>query len=941
VQVFDFGTQDGLPFFSLELCEGGSLATKLASNPLPAAQAALLVEQVARAVQAAHHKGIVHRDLKPANVLLDGHGQPKVSDFGLAKRIAVSSALTQTGAVIGSPSYMAPEQAQGKKDVGPSADVYALGAILYECLTGRPPFKAASVYDTLRQVVNDEVVPVRQLSTAAPKDLDTICQKCLQKDPGRRYDSPQSLADDLRRFLAGEPIRARPVRSVERGMLWVRRNPVVAALAASLVVALLAGVAGATLFALEARSEAGRATRKSEEAEREARSARLAEANARREARRAREREYGASMASAQHAWGTHQIPRFVAVLQAQIPRPGEEDFRTFEWYYWRNLVRSGHFTLPERMGRVTGLAFSPDGKRLASAGHDGTAEVWEVGTRQVVHRLHEHTGPVACVAWSPDGKRLATASADRTVILWDATTGKTQKILKGHASPVHCVAFNADGKQVASGGAELKWWDVATGEETRSTLMAPRRQIYAVAFSPDSKSLAAGLADGTVTVLSAATGKEVINFKGHNRHEHSGTVTSLAYCPDGRRLVSCGGWTAKVWDAGTGQEIQTFTGHNQHVHAVAFSPDGKRVASGCENRTVKVWEAATGQEVLSLQAHAAPVRAVAFSPDGKRVASGSLDGAVKVWDAINGQKPPTLTTRGAYFTRASVAFSPDGKRLASQDGEGVAKVWDVRAGRDVLAVKGPIGRVAFSPDGKRLASGTGGMLKLWDADTGRETLTLKALAEGGNLGFAFSPDGKRLAAPGIKGTVKVHDAATGQVLLTLWGHTQRADFVAYSPDGKLLASGGDIDDPTSDRGLKGEVKVWDALTGQELFAFPAGRGGVHEVVFSPDGKRLAAACHDGTVRMWSTATGELVHTLRGHQSPVYGVAFSPDGKRLSSGSWDTTVMLWDTATGLEVLTLRGYPRSVCSVAFSPDGRRLAARSDHGLVMIWDASSGE
>jgi hypothetical protein len=398
VQIHEVGEHAGLPYFALEFCAGGSLEKKLAGTPLPPREAAALVETLARAVHAAHQKGILHRDLSPGNVLLTEEGTPKISDFGLAKKLG-EAGQTASGAVLGTPSYMAPEQAGGKsKEVGPEADTYALGAILYECLTGRPPFKAATALDTLLQVAADEPVPPKQLQSKVPRDLETICLKCLRKEPARRYRSAEKLADDLRRFLAGEPIRARPVGGLERAGKWVRRNPALAALAASL----LLGVCSATVLAVranekaaEAVREAGRADREADEAkaargkaieeagraDREAKEAkRLAgeEEKARREAvqneKAAKYQAYRADVVlhrfqinAALQAWQRHDVAAADAIL-ADVPGPFQQ---TWEYRHVRALCRRkampcwGH-------GVVSSVAYSPDGQRLVSGSYDG-----------------------------------------------------------------------------------------------------------------------------------------------------------------------------------------------------------------------------------------------------------------------------------------------------------------------------------------------------------------------------------------------------------------------------------------------------------------------------------------------------------------------------------------------------------------------------------------
>jgi hypothetical protein len=339
VQIYEVGEQDGLPFFSLEFCPGGSLEKELAGTPLQPREAAALAERLARAVATAHEQRIVHRDLKPANVLLADDGAPKITDFGLAKRLDTAG-QTATGVAMGTPSYMAPEQAEGKKTVGPAADVYALGAMLYEFLTGRPPFRAATNFDTLLQVVGEEPVPVRQLQPKVPKDLETICQKCLQKEPARRYARAAALAEDLRRFRAGEPIAARPVGALGRGSRWCRRNPGVAGLAAALAVALTTGIVASTLFAVHAGHEAQAARTAREEAKREARAADDARDESRREALAVRRGAYNANMVLTQLAWEQHQVGRFLQLLREQ-----PEDLRGFEWYYWQKQFQRGHTT--------------------------------------------------------------------------------------------------------------------------------------------------------------------------------------------------------------------------------------------------------------------------------------------------------------------------------------------------------------------------------------------------------------------------------------------------------------------------------------------------------------------------------------------------------------------------------------------------------------------
>jgi WD40 repeat protein/serine/threonine protein kinase len=1013
VQIHEVGEAQGRPFFSLEYVDGGSLDRKTAGTPLPPRQAARLVETLAGAMDAAHRCGIIHRDLKPANVLLArtdplhgvalgsglreaAHYQPKITDFGLAKKLDAGPGQTASGAILGTPSYMAPEQAGGqKKVVGPLADVYALGAILYELLTGRPPFRAATVIDTLMQVLTDEPVPPSRLQPKLPRDLETICLKCLHKEPGKRYATAAALAEDLQRFLEGRPIAARPVGRAERAWRWCRRNPVVAGLLAGVAASLVLGTVVAWVLAVQARSEARRAEDEKTRADEKTEEARAKEQQALSEKRRAEWLAYASQMGLAQREWQDGNL-RHAGDLLAASPA----HLRGWEYNYLYTLVYKQQRILRGHKGPVNSVAFGPDSKRLASASLDQTVTVWDSATGKQIRTLKGHTGWVLSVAFSPDGKHLASGGADTTLRVWDIQTGQGLRTLKGHSGGVQSVAYSPDGQHLVSASADhtVRVWDMGTGQSTL-TLKGHAGVVSSVAFSPDGKRLVSGSKDGTLKVWDAQTGQELLTLKGE-----SGPVSSVAFSPDGQRLASGSARSIVVWDAQTGQELLTFKGHTLPVTCVAFSPDGKCLASGGGGGTgwpslllqprsggeVKVWDARTGQETLTLKRPKTGVRCVAFSPDGQILASAN-EGIFRrgtVRDATTHQiiedesvleriYPPSevelwpaqtveaaLTLKGHADRVSSVAFSPDSKTLASASEDHTVKVWDVHTGQETLTFKGhtgPVDSVTFSPDGKRLVSASGaeapllppapgegkvrrlpggeamaGEVKVWDARTGQEALTLKGQIvtfkgqSRGLLTVAFSPDGQRLLGGGSQDNApKLWDARTGQRALPLKKvHVQGVNSVAFSPDGQRLASA------SADR----SIKVWDAQTGQVILTLRDRTGPVHSVAFSPDGQHLATGGGDNNLKLWDAQTGEEILTLEGHIGPVHSVAFSPDGKRLASGSDDKTVKVWDTQTGQETLTLRGHTAPVSSVAFSPDGKRLASASADWTVKIWDAS---
>jgi len=897
VAIHEVSAHEGQPFFVMDFIEGQSL-TKLSAecevrNTEWLCRAARYVKIVAEAIHYAHERGILHRDLKPSNVLIDPFDQPRVTDFGLAKRLHHDSELTLSGQVLGSPNYMPPEQAAAKRGlVGRRSDVYSLGAILYHLLTGRPPFVGETLTDTLQNVVNKDPVSPRLLNPNVPRDLETLCLKCLEKESARRYQTALALAEDLDRFLKAEPIRARRIGPTARLWRWCRRKPVVASLSAATLVLLLAVAVGSPIAAIHINRERSKAEHLL----------------------------YVSTMNVAQAAWEQNNVGRLRQLLKDTQNSPD----RGFEWYYWQRQTHLAPMTLRGHFEGVISVAFSPDGQRIVTGSSDRTAKVWEIATGREMLTLKGHNAQIFAVAFSSDGQRIITGSEDKTAMVWDAVSGRERLTLKGHTTSVESVAFFPDGRRILTAGPDntARVWDASTGRELF------RVTGTTAALSRDGQRIVT--ARGNFTKLwDAASGRDQLQFSGHTEE-----IMCVAFSQDGQRVVTGSrDQTAKVWDAVSGQELLSLKGHSHAIQSAAYSPDGQRIVTGSVDQTAKVWDAVSGRELLTLKGHSGAIESVALSPDGRRIVTASQDKTVKVWDAVGTREMFTFGGHNGQIW--GVAFSPDGQRIVAGNLNTTASVWDAATGHEVLTLKGghtaPIFSVAFSPEGQRIVTGGwDGTAKIWDAATGREMLPLRGHTAPIES-VAFSRDGHRVVTSSRDKTAIVWEADSGKELLRLKGHSGWVKEATFSPNGRWIVTGSE--DATA--------KLWETATGREMLTLKGQSAPIQSVAFSPDGQRIVAGADDGTAMVWETDTRRVLLTLKGHSDTIQSVTFSPDGRRILTGSEDGTAKLWETVTGREVLTFKGHSGAVLSVAFSRDGQRIVTGNYDATAKVWEAARAE
>jgi eukaryotic-like serine/threonine-protein kinase len=951
VPVHEAGQIGPIAYIAFAYCPGHDLATwlKLRSSPVRCLEAARLVRTLARAIHYAHGRGVLHRDLKPGNVLLspvepcatpahdnlwlpepDAALVPRVTDFGLAK-FASDQAQTRTGDLLGTPCYMAPEQTDGRlKQIGPATDVYALGAILYEVITGRAPFCAETAIETLMQVKNIEPVRPSRLRPELPRDLETICLKCLQKEPRKRYPSAEALADDLNRFLTDRPIQARPTSIAEHGLKWARRRPALATSLAALLLVTAFGLAvilwqwHQTQTALDTAQQAQEAQAK--------------------EWQRTEVALYHHRVALAHHEWLAGNVGN-----SAQLLAACPADLRNWEWSYVRRLCNSAQLTCAGHSAHVNAVAVSPNGRHIASAAglwnssEPGEVILWDAASGAPLWKGLGNTAPVMNVAFSPDGSRLASVTVDGgrkggEVTIWETATGKLLRRFPACPPGIFAVAYSPDGSRLATAGADAKvrLWDATSGTEL-FVLEGHKYNVFSVAFSPDGLLLASAGWSGTAVVWDLASRCAIQCMRGPI------DLRSVAFSPDGQHLVAASfDHSVKIWRTESGELERIFWGHRAPALCASYSPDGHSIASTDYSGIVQLWDARTGRITRTVRGHTGAVNGAAFSPDGSRLATASRDRTVCLWDITRDQDvyslPHGLGAQNVVFDPSGRLLAASGFTKSSGQQEKSVRVWaldKLGSPRYWPGHTGWVRCVAFGRDGKLLASGgTDQTVRLWDVAT-EKTL---AVFEGHTdivTGLSFANGGKRLASASLDKTVRLWDISAATPVAVMLSHPHRVHDVAFTPDGKRLVAVGDC----------GMVQIWDAATGAKVAALPGHRDVVLRGVFSPDGRWLATAGADKVIRIWDMTAeptdgqpASAVHVLSGHMDRVLGLRFSPDGRRLASASMDQTIRIWDVASGDEALTLRGHADTICDVNFSPDGRLLVSAGSRD-VKIWDAGA--
>lgn len=955
VPIYDFGEHGGQPFFSMRPLHE-SLDRKIALKPLDLHAAVDLLIKIARAAHFAHQRGIIHRDIKPSNILLDEFGEPFLADFGLAKLVERDSALTATRAMLGTPSYISPEQALGEtSNITTAADVYSLGAVLYELIAAQPPFAGGTTLDTVRQVIEKDPRVPSSLNRLVDRDLDTICLHCLEKNPQRRYGSAEALADDLQRWRKLLPIEARPVKRWERLAKWARRHPsgaltIVVSVSALLAISIISTRARQTLarMAEERRAQLVRLNLSTAD--------RLTEAG---------------DISGALH-WRLQALQLEKNKSELELQRIG-----------MGTLLRAAPQV--EAMffhaAPVTYGAFSPDGRRIVTASDDGTARIWDAVTGKALTDPLIHGGAVYHADFSPDGKVIVTSADDGTAQIWNSSTGKRiGNALRCSATwyrrPMATGAvFRRDGLAIVTrsgDGAQL--WDARTGDKIGEPFQHGGI-VTQVSFSPDGRSLLTASTDHTAKIWDIAN-----HVSPRITLSHEGSVEGAVFSPGGTRVATFQNWGGggSIWNAATGERVALPLKHEKDLRLVQciFSPDGSRVLTVGFDSTVRVWNAETGLRIWDTPIDVG-ISMAAFSPDGKRVVAAGFDLTARVLDAADGKLAWPILRHGALVFTASFDAAADrvltttengvaqvwhwshsyvdsfdhgsrivdasmdsaGKRLTMAGVQGEAKVWDLQSGKLTRTVQHDkrVTQSLLSEDGESLATlSDDGLVRFWPPSVDGQAVGAVELTDKEAVKhIALNRNHSRLLAASDHGAV-LWEPATGRRIGARLDPERRILFGGFSGDGKYFVTGA----------ADGTAQVRETEGGTPIGRVIEQTGMISWAVFSPDAKRIVTASIDQSysplgASIWEVQTGRRLAGPLMHRDGVQLVDFSPDGRLVATAGEDAVVMVWDAATGRPVAPPIQQSSRVTTLAFSADSRMLATGNFQGIARVWSAESGQ
>ncbi|MCS7467240.1 protein kinase [Stieleria sp. ICT_E10.1] len=992
VGVHEIGIHDGHHYFTMDFVDSESLSGRLQRGSLSDHEAAGMLKQVATATHYAHQNGVLHRDLKPSNLLIDHSGQPHVTDFGLAKPLGgrnedTIEEITCSGQILGTPSYMSPEQAQAKHQlVGVASDIYSLGAILYACLCGRAPFVAESSIETLRQVIHDEPIPLRVFNQRVPKDLENICLKCLAKEPHRRYGTAEALADDLQRYLQGRPVLARPISRFAKTYRWAKRNPWIAATATLFVLVALSGpIVAFRESALRFTSENN--LKFAEEETRRANANADAERDARKIADRAAARsKYFLAMAH----WDAGRTRKALRTLE-EVPK----NQRTMEWNLAYREFLSSAVTFYGHTGEVFCVDVSPNDNWIASAS-DGELRIWNLSSGEQ-HRLIKTDGRVTSLKFLDDSRRLL-ASIGNQICVWDTSDGRKLRTLEeiGPFNQIQCFAISPDESVLVTGTGrreepgQVSFWDFETGNRTKRVEIHNSSGVFRIDLSPDKQLFATVGYNHRFSIRHFESGEEAwpgsSGYSDVEFHPSGYSVALLSFSGDINVMKSAKGSILNIYpgpESGRGSQtiewnptgtflaigtvdgriervspstrfLDQQLGHLGAVNDIAFCSDKARFVSVGADRSVRVWGGETVSPTLAVE-NKFPVGRVpnlydcinvAWSPDGTRLASGSVSNQITIWDAATLE---TLHTVGMHPDLINdIAFFPDGEKVASACADKLLRVWKLDQGEELLTLSGHrgfISEVEVSPDGKWMVSGDqNSEVRLWNAETGQ--LIRSWFGASRQEGWVrFSPNETWIAYVADGGTVEVREIVSGELVRTIQPAVYPSCISFAEKSSTLWVGGGSY--------YTNGIEAWNIDTGKQVFRKSLGSNElITSLSFSPAHDRLLTADFIGTVKLWDTDSWEELRQFRGNRRRTI-VRFSPADLSCVCGSYSHsgygdfadpygTVRVWDASDRFEVAEVySGFENEVQTAGFSKDGSKIVGVSKAGKKGTWDRQSGE